>query len=528
MLPQLIAQRARESANRVYLESVDGGSMTYAQVHESATRWAGAYRRAGVQQGARIVTMLPLGPDFYCSAIGMAWIRAVEVPLNTDYRGALLVHALRLAEPALVVAHADFVDQLLDVADKRESLPPLIVIGEYRPRRRQVWATVSAEEFLKDANPIEACAGPNVWDVASIMFTSGTTGPSKGVVMPWGQLQKVALRGRRQFASDDCYYLAATTYHLSAKGAAFAMAQVNGRVVLRDRFSATRFFEDIRRFRCTQTSLFGVAASILMADKPRVDDAESPLRQVMMAPVISDIDAFKTRFGVAVCTGYGMTEIGPAIAAEADEVDNSTYRSCGRVMPGYQARIVDEHDNELPAGATGELIVRSDEVWTLNLGYLGMAAESVQAWRNGWFHTGDAFRSDRDGLFYFVDRLKDSIRRRGENISSFDVESLVNRHREVAESAAVAVPSELGEDDVKIFVVRKPSSALSESQLIADLVPETPRFMLPRYVEFIDALPKTPTNRIRKRELRELGVSARTWDRQASQVLPPANTRAMT
>jgi crotonobetaine/carnitine-CoA ligase len=216
-----------------------------------------------------------------------------------------------------------------------------------------------------------------------------------------------------------------------------------------------------------------------------------------------------------------MTEIGPVICATG-QVSNDNHRSCGRLTPGYEARLVDEHDNEVPAGEIGELIVRSDRPWTLNLGYVGLPDESMKAWRNGWFHTGDVFRLDADQNFYFVDRRKDAIRRRGENISSFEVEAIVNSHPDVVESAAVAVPSELGEDDVKVVVVRRAGSDINEADLIDFLTPVMPRFMIPRYVEFIDTLPKTPTDRVQKALLRNAGVTPQTWDRTVAAAKSPA------
>jgi crotonobetaine/carnitine-CoA ligase len=185
-------------------------------------------------------------------------------------------------------------------------------------------------------------------------------------------------------------------------------------------------------------------------------------------------------------------------------------------------RIVDEHDIEVPAGVVGELIVRTRVPWTVNAGYLGMPEQTAEAWRNGWFHTGDAFRYDEDGNFYFVDRIKDSIRRRGENISSFEVEAYVNEHPAVLESAAIAVPSEHGEDEVKVCVVLKPDGILEPEELIEHLIPRMPRFMVPRYVELVDALPKTEaTQRVQKVLLREEPLNDKTWDREKARISVP-------
>jgi crotonobetaine/carnitine-CoA ligase len=190
--------------------------------------------------------------------------------------------------------------------------------------------------------------------------------------------------------------------------------------------------------------------------------------------------------------------------------------------PRYEAKIVDEHDLEVPTGTVGELVVRSADPWVLTRGYHGMPDVTAAAWRNGWFHTGDGFMVDEDGWFYFVDRIKDAIRRRGENISSFEVEAHVNEHPAVQESAAVGVPSELGEDEIKVAVVVRAGETLDPAALVEFLAPRMPRFMIPRYVEIVDALPKTDaTMRTRKVELRERRVSPSTWDRERAGVRLP-------
>jgi crotonobetaine/carnitine-CoA ligase len=517
LLPQLIAHRAQECPDRIYIQHVDGATLTFGQLHDAALRWAAAYLSAGVQCGDRVLTMLPLNLDFYSSALGLAWLLGVEAPVNTEYRGPLLLHALRSAQPHVIVAHEQFVDRFEEVADEWDSRPLLVVVGAHEPPQRSRYPVVTADSFLARADPVLDLDGPNIWDIASIMYTSGTTGPSKGVIMPWGQMYEIATRVYPidDFNENDCYYLPSVTYHMSAKGVAYTMALLKGRLVIRDRFSMKSFFADVARYRCTLANLLGAGAQLLYSADSHSDDAASPLRYVLMSPVLADVEGFMKRFDLVVTTGYGMTEIGPVIGGT---VSNHNHRSCGRQMPGYQVRLVDEHDHEVPEGQVGELIVRSNEPWKLSQGYFGLPDESMKAWRNGWFHTGDAFRKDTKGDFYFVDRIKDSIRRRGENISSFEVESIVNSHTDIAESAAVAVPSELGEDDVKIVAVRKADSDLTEPALIEYLTPVMPRHMIPRYVEFVDALPKTPTDRIQKGALRAEGITHRTWDRDQAPI----------
>lgn len=515
MLPQLIRSRAQECPDRIFIRQVEGGALTYGQLHDSTMRWAAAYRRAGVLPGDPVLTMLPLNLDFYCSAIGLAWVLGVEVPVNIEYRKQLLLHAIRTAQPKIIVAEAKFVHRFEEIAAALEHLPLLVVVGAVEPHCHTSYPTIGTEAFLPEAINSEDITGPQPWDVASIMYTSGTTGPSKGVIMPWGQLYEIATRGVRmpEFDETDCYYLPSVTYHMAAKGVAFTMALVNGQLVIRDRFSVSSFFADIAAYRCTLANMFGASAQLLNATDRTPDDASTPLRHVLMSPLLADVEGFMKRFGLEVTTGYGMTEIGPVICATTGEISNANFRSCGQLADGYEARLVDENDCEVPAGDVGELIVRSDHPWTLNLGYVGLPDESMKAWRNGWFHTGDVFRVDPEGNYYFVDRVKDAIRRRGENISSFDVEAIVNGHPDVVESAAVGVPSELGEDDVKIVLIRRPGSDMTESDLIEFLIPVMPGFMVPRYVEFVDTLPKTPTDRVQKVLLRNAGVTPQTWDR---------------
>jgi carnitine-CoA ligase len=259
-------------------------------------------------------------------------------------------------------------------------------------------------------------------------------------------------------------------------------------------------------------------APFLLLQPEEPGDADTPLRHVMMGPLVPQVDDFKRRFGVDVGTGYGMTEIGAPFASDGYELANSS--SCGKLRSGwagYEVRVVDEHDEIVPTGEVGELVVRTREPWVINRGYHGMPEATAAAWRNGWFHTGDGFRIDGDGNYYFVDRLKDAIRRRGENISSFEVEALVSQHPDVIESAAVAVPSEYLEDEVKICVVLREGSTVTHDELITFLVPKMPKFMVPRYVEFVDALPKTEaTMRTQKIKLRAEPLNERTWDREAA------------
>jgi crotonobetaine/carnitine-CoA ligase len=270
-------------------------------------------------------------------------------------------------------------------------------------------------------------------------------------------------------------------------------------------------------------ALLGPLAQILLQMPPSADDTDHQARSMACGPVIPQIEEFKTRFGIERhTTAFGMTEAGIPIVAGWNPPNTKT---CGRPRPGrpgYEVRVVDEHDEPVAPGDVGELIVRCSEPWCMNIGYWKMPDKTAEAWRNGWYHTGDAFIVDDDGWMYFVDRIKDAIRRRGENISSFEVEALVNQHPAVQESAAIGVPSEVGEDDVKIHVVVKPDEELTPEALLEFLIPRMPRFMVPRYVELVAELPKTDaTFRTQKVKLRERALNDATWDRVAAGVELP-------
>jgi crotonobetaine/carnitine-CoA ligase len=250
----------------------------------------------------------------------------------------------------------------------------------------------------------------------------------------------------------------------------------------------------------------------LAKQPPRDDDRDNPLRWVMMAPLIEEFEAFAERFGVRVYMVYGMTEI-PCVFRVVDPVER---RSLGKpIDPGYTARIVDGNDIPIEEpGVAGELILRHEWPWAISPGYLGDAEATARVWRNGWFHTGDVFARTAAGDFYLVDRVKDSIRRRGENVSAAEVETEILSHPEVTEAAAIAVPAEMDEE-ILVYAVVRPESELDPEGLHAYLVEKLPYFALPRYVVFAETLPRNPALRVDKPQLRELGVPAGAWDREA-------------
>lgn len=510
-----IAKRAQWTPDAIYLHEIGRGDLTFAQFHELILVWAGALRRAGVTAGDRIAVLLPPSREAAFGWLGAALLRAMEVPINTDYRGDILYYMLTDAAPKLLIVAERYLDRLGDLATRAPEVRTVVVLHATGPLPDLGVHVISAEEFLRDAEPAVDLEPPKPWDILGIMYTGGTTGPSKGVVLPWGTQRKAA-ETMPHLSADDAYYAPFAFFHGTGRVPLSMMAFAGGRDVIRERFDTREFWREIDEYRCTITTLMPAMSRWLLNAEPAADDREHCLRE---AVVVTDIGEFKQRFGTKVHTFFGQTESGnPIIRYDV----NDNFRSCGRARPGFEVRIVDEHDYDLPPGEVGQLLVRTTEPWIMNLGYFGRPAQTVEAWRNGWIHTGDALRQDADGNFYFVDRVRDYIRRRGENISSFEIEAMVAQHPSVAEAAAIAVPSADGEDEVKVVVVRKAGEDLDAAGLLRYLIPRMPRFMVPRYVQFVDALPRTIASRqIRKVELRANPFTADTWDREAAGISVP-------
>lgn len=519
-LPGVLAERAASVPDRVFLRDVGGCALTYQQTLERAGLWASALSKAGVVPGDRVATMIPNSVEGVVIWLGISLLGAIEVPIHGGFVGYMLEHTLNTAGAAVVVVGPRRLGGVVDSSERLESVRTVVTLEDEPTRTLGTpIRIVRSRDLLNECGAtFPAREMPSRWDAAAILFTSGTTGPSKGVVIPWGQVEATAVR---TFPFDDLtehevLYVFTPSAHMGAKALPYLAALLGGQAVLRPDFKIHEFLRDVRDFGITTAPIIGSIPHFLDQSPEQPDDAAIPLRNVVMAPLIPDLDGFARRFGVRICTAYNMTELSIPFASEGWDVTN--HASVGRLLGGWpdvEVRLVDEHDMEVPVGEVGELVVRSGQPWTMNQGYLGLPDATTSAWRNGWFHTGDAFRGDADGYYYFVDRLKDAIRRRGENISSFEVETVVNQHPAVAESAAVPVPAETADDEIKIVVVPRPGESLDPRSLIDFLSGRLPRFMIPRFVEVVESLPKTEgTMRVQKQSLRAAGITTATWDSQ--------------
>lgn len=503
MLPTVLGERAVNEPNGVcIIEAESDQTVTYAALDAEVRQLAAGIRTLGVRPSDTVATMLPHCIDTYRIWFALARLGALEVPIGRRYRGHMLTHILEDSGAAVLVVDHQYLEEVIQLRDDGDltHLEHIVVRGE--TDRENVLRLVDLQDVSSDGDNLRE---PAAHDLALVLYTSGTTGPAKGVLVPWGQVDATVagvfpegtLRGGKVL------YGPFPSNHIGGRLFPGMGIMYGVPAVIRDAFSASAYWSDVERFQCTSTALVSAMAAILAAAPVTPNDENNTLEDVLMNPVQADFKNFQHRFGVRICTDFNMTETSIPLHS-GWQIDD--WRSCGRVRPGppgYQLRVVDEHDRPVPTGKVGELICRTDEPWTLTVGYFGRPTETAAAWRNGWFHTGDAFRVDEQGRYYFVDRLKDAIRRRGENISSFEVERELLDHPDVIDCAAIGVPSELGEEDIKVFVVARPGSRLTESVLIEYVRARAADFMVPRFVEFLNELPRTEaTQKVKKAELR--------------------------
>jgi len=515
VLGELIDDRAKRNGDKIFLRFRDQ-KFTYEEIRRYANRCANAFKDLGIVKGDKVSIMLPNCPEFLHIWFGLAKCGAVEVPVNTSYKGEFLRHIVDQSDSRIFVIAYEFLDRLKLIEDALKKVERVVVLGRGQKQEATHFKIpmMSFEEFFDSAeDPVEVVVYP--WDPLSIIYTSGTTGLSKGALGPhkfWVVCAEKMLECR-EGEREDIFYTFMPLYHFNAQCLTTVTTLVaEAQMVLADRFSASRFWDEVRHYGATQFNYLGGVIPILAKQPPKPNDLDNPVRIGLGAGCPQAVmEEVEKRFGIKCLEGFGMTEIGIPIHVR---VNDRRPGSCGKPLDIYEIKLFDDQDNEVGIGEIGEIVFRPREPFVMMLGYYNMPDKTAESYRNLWFHTGDLAKKDGDGYFYFVDRKKDALRRRGENISSFEVERAVNSHPSVLESAAVAVPSEVGEDEVKICVVLKPGAALTPEELIRYCNDRMPYFSVPRYVEFMESLPKTPTERVEKYKLKQAGITANTWDRE--------------
>jgi crotonobetaine/carnitine-CoA ligase len=508
----LIDRWAQESPDKVYVRFEDGDTWTYAELKERVVKTAVGFQKLGVQQGETVAVWLPNGPDALLSFYALNYIGAIFVPFNTAFCGNMLHHVIDNSDAKIIVVHKDLVPRLTEI--DLAKLKVQILCGGTCDTDTGLESHIfdDLKAFPDELMPLVRAIEP--WDPQSIIYTSGTTGPSKGVLSSY--LHMYSNAGPESWpmvTREDRYLVAAPFFHIGGMAPPFVMLVRGASFALLSGFSTDTFWAAAKQSQATVVFLLGVMATFLMKKPPSSNDKEHGVMKAFMVPLSDDAPAFTERFGIDIYTIFNMTEISSPIVSEP----NPTVRgTCGKVRPGVDVRLVDGNDCEIPVGQVGEMIIRTDRPWGMNSGYYKNSEATAEAWRNGWFHTGDAFRQNEDGYFYVVDRIKDAIRRRGENISSFEVEVEVCSHPAIREAAAIGVPSEATEDDVMVIIALVEHATIELTALCEFLVKRMPYYMVPRYIRIVDALPKTPTQKVQKAQLRSEGVTTDTWDRDKS------------
>lgn len=525
-LGHVLRHHAAQRPDAICLDTPEEGlTWTYAEAVDACERIASGFHAAGAAAGDRVVLMAANSSRFVRTWWATALGALVEVPINTNYEGEFLRHQLDVAQARFAVVDDHMVERWIAVGEAARGIEKFWVLDTGAGRDKAVellrengWQADAWEE-LEAAEKRELPVA-RAQDLGAIFYTSGTTGPSKGVAMPHSQLYFFAqiVVTLTRLTHEDTYLTTTPLFHGNATFmAVYPVIVAGGRAVVRSKFSASRWIDHVRDSRVTVTNLVGVMMDFAWKQPPRADDADNVLRAVYAAPTASTIaDAFKERFGIeALVDAFGLTETCAPIMSPYG-VERPPGAAGLQNKEWFDVRLVDpETDREVAVGEVGELVVRPVQPWTCSNGYYGMPEKTLEAWRNLWFHTGDALRKDEDGWFYFIDRYKDALRRRGENISSYEVEQAVLGHPAVVECAVIGVPAdqEAGEDEVLAVVVA--AQPVEAAEILAWCRGKIPAFAIPRYVRVVEALPKTPSEKVRKAALRADGITSDTYDSTA-------------
>lgn len=517
---RIIADKARRIPGRTFL-IWQGERYSYQDLETITNRYANGFAAHGIGHGDHVAVMLPNCPAFFWTVWGLSKLGAVAVPINTAAKGELLRYFLDKSDAIAFVVDEEWAERVAAIRDEL----PLVKRYYFQGTDPEKWvpsndaSTVHRLTELESDDtsqpPLERVAHD---DTQLIMFTSGTTGPSKGVQCPHSQGHAVgrALTIDFGYREDDVLYTCLPLFHGNAAYySVYAALWAEATIALAPRFSATRFWDDIRSTGATQFNTLGAMTNIIWKLPPGPHERDTKLRLCMAVPVPKEIyREFQERFGVTLTSVFAMTE-NFAMTTFTPEDPPEKAGSAGKPRRA-KLRIVDDEGNDLPPRQVGEIYMLPLEPGSMMKGYYKMPNETAREFDNGWFKTGDRGYLDEDGYLYFVDRKKEAIRRRGENISAYEVELILCRHPAIFEVAAIPVPSELSEDDVMVYVVLKPGHSMTHAEVINFSAEHMSYFMVPRFVEFVDRLPKTASEKLEKYKLKldAQGRRAQLWDRE--------------
>lgn len=504
----ILETQADKNPDAPFLTVVGQASCSFGDFNKAVNQAAHGLRDLfAIGPGDCVAIMMRNSIEFCIASYALKKLGAVEVAINTDFRGPGLAHAVNLTGATIALTDAASADALSAIADSLSQLASLVVTGDDAPSTPARYGVRRWNDCLSanDQNP----ARGDIHDgMAAVLFTSGTTGPSKGCMLS----HKYATTLAEQFieacriTSKDCLYCPFPLYHIDAAYLTVLPALMAGcRAVISPRFSASRFWDEVRSTGTTVFDFMGATLTIMDKQPPRPDDADNPVRLAWGVPMPSDQarHAFEERFGLHLVHNYGLTDGGCPCWESLDVPEPEG--SCGIPRYPFDVQIVDEHDSPLEPGSIGEIVIRPLEPDVTMRGYWGMPEQTAEIYRNGMLHTGDLGRMDDEGHLFFVSRRKDVIRRRGQNVSAWEVEQVVLQSEKVAECTALAVPSELSEDEVKIVIVLRDGAHLTLEELQGFCAGKMASYMIPQILQIVDEIPKTPTGKAQRYKL-ENGV----------------------
>jgi crotonobetaine/carnitine-CoA ligase len=507
-VPALIGARADALGGQTAV-TFEGSPCSFAELEQRAALVHGWLAGMGVGPGDRVAVLMRNSLEFLYAWLGIARAGAVSVPINTAMVGDALAHTLAHSEAVGIIADAD----LLAAVEAAGSFPDLrwrLATGE--PPAPGVEPFASALAGTASERP--AAAGIEAGTPMSIVYTSGTTGLPKGVVLPHQSFTNTGayFAHHLRLGADDRVHTCLPLFHCNAQQCGFMVAMHLGvPMAINAKFSVSRFWSWIEDSGATISNLMGAMLTLLYKVPAKDGDAENPLRKIAAAPIPEQLHRpFEKRFGVRLIEGYGLTETGTM--AVLNPVDDVRPGTIGVPLEHNEVRVVDERDEDVPAETPGQILVRGQIAYAQMIEYFKEPEKTREALSGGWFHTGDLGKRREDGYFVFLDRMKDTIRRRGENISSFLIEKAVLDHPDVLECAVFGVPSELSEEDVKVIAVLREGVELEPQKLVEWCAGRMADFMVPRYIEYRPSLPLTETGRVHKFLLRSEGIGE-AWDR---------------
>jgi crotonobetaine/carnitine-CoA ligase len=528
-IPQVLASQRAARGDKLFLTELwSGRRWTYAQLDAAVDRAAQALRAAGVAQGTHTGLLMGNSAEHLIVFLALGKLGAVSVPVNTAARGELLRYYFDQGDAAIVVVDEALADRLDEVLPALRKVRQVVVVGE-AGRPVGAGATVLAKPASDYAGLLAAAPGEPAMaavkcsDLLMLSFTSGTTGPSKASMLSHAAALTygTSAASAQGYVESDIFYVCLPLFHNNALLAATGAALVcGGSVALSQRFSTSRFWDEIRGCKATITNFLGAMSSFLWSQPPSPRDADNDLRLVSMSPMPGFVAAFERRFGLRAMSNYGLSDFGTVTAFVPGSPANK-LGSIGQARRDFELKVVDDDDFECPVDVVGELVIRSRQPWRAASGYYRMPEETLRAHRNQWFHTGDRARMDADGYLWFVDRKKDCIRRRGENISAFEVEKVLMNHPAVANAAVFPVRTADGDEEVGACVVLREGAVLDEPSLVAHCSRNMAYFMVPRYLQFLPQLPVTVNQKVEKFRLKERieADPGSAWDRERAGVV---------